>query len=172
MATKILIILLILVIVLGILAYFTVFTPGTYQFSASNTAPASGTLSFATLANGSGTSNGNNPNSNASSGPNAFVGASSAQSAYSSTYSYPYVLNWNEGQNDFSVTGAAFDGAALTLLLKVQVGNVGGCLPVDLRLVTNERQRGAPSKPGSVPRHPLLQWHTERHLPKPRRSTT
>jgi hypothetical protein len=47
-------------------------------------------------------------------------------------------MNWNEGQNDYSVTGASLDGDQLTLALKIQIGNVGGCIPIDLRLVTDE----------------------------------
>jgi hypothetical protein len=132
MTNKILIALLAIAIVLGIVAYFTVFTPGTYEFASNAPAAASGTLSFNALANETGTP------AAASGTGSAFMGNSAASGTFASTYSYPYVMNWNEGQNDFSVTGAAFDGANLALTLKIQVGNVGGCLPLDLRLVTDE----------------------------------
>lgn len=137
MATKILIVLLAVAIVLGIVAYFAVFTPGTYEFSSSAKPAASGTVSFNSLVNGVATSGPSTATTTATSSPNAFTNPA-VSSTYASTYSYPYVMNWNEGQNDFSITGAVFDGANLVLALKIQVGNVGGCLPVDLRLVTDE----------------------------------
>jgi len=47
-------------------------------------------------------------------------------------------MSWNEGQNDFSITGASMQNGTLSLALKIQVGNLGGCMPIDLRLVTDE----------------------------------
>jgi hypothetical protein len=132
--TKALVILISVAIVLGIIAFVIVFSPGTYNLVASPQVGStpSGMLSFNGLANATGTG------TNASSG-SAFVGnASNSPDAFASNYSYPYVMNWNEGQNDFSIAGATLKNNTLSLSLKIQVGNLGGCIPIDLRLVTDE----------------------------------
>jgi hypothetical protein len=134
--TKALVILLAVAILLGIAAYFAVFTPGTSVISGSGNGAPSGTLTMNGLATGSGTQSGAGPSSANGSDTGAFPPGQNG--SFATNFSYPYVMNWNEGQNDFSVTGASWTGDQLTLALKVQVGNVGGCIPVDIRLVTDE----------------------------------
>jgi len=135
--TKVLIILVSLAIILGIIAFVIVFSPGTYNLVSSPQASStsSGTLSFNGLANSTGTPGGGN---NASSGGAFTNNGSNSTDIFTSAYSYPYVMSWNEGQNDFSVTGAAMQNGTLSLALKIQIGNLGGCIPIDLRLVTDE----------------------------------
>ena len=132
--TKALVILLAVAIVLGIIAFFAVFTPGTSVISGSSNGTASGTLSFNGLVNGTGTS----PASSTGASPSISGFTPGQNGSFATTFSYPYVMNWNEGQTDFSVTAASWNGGQLTLALKVQIGNVGGCIPIDLRLVTDE----------------------------------
>jgi hypothetical protein len=136
--TKALIILVSVAIVLGIIAFVIVFSPGTYNLTASPQASStsSGTLSFNDLANATG--------SNSSSGSAFTKNGASSSNTFTGAYSFPYVVNWNEGQNDFSITGATLQSNTLSLTLKVQIGNLGGCLPVDLRLVTDESGDVAP----------------------------
>jgi hypothetical protein len=134
--TKALVILLAIAIVLGVVAFFAVFSPGTYVTGSSSPTSASGTLSFSGLANESGTPSSSDGTNSTST--NVFANGTTTPGIFATTYSYPYVESWTEGQNDFSITGAAFDGSQLTLGVKVQVGNVGGCIPVNMGLVTDE----------------------------------
>jgi hypothetical protein len=136
--TKALVILLAVAIVLGIVAFFAVFSPGTSVIAGSSNATASGTLSFNGLVNGSGTvpaDASGTLTASSTGGPGIFSGGNGS---FATNFSYPYVMNWSEGQNDYSITGAKWVNNQLTLALKIQTGNVGGCIPIDVRLVTDE----------------------------------
>ena len=134
--TKALVILISIAIILGIIAFVIVFSPGTYNLVSSSQSggTSSGTLSFNGLANETGA---NTNVSNTSAFVNNAPGLN-ASGTFATTYSYPYVMSWNEGQNDFSITAATLQNNILSLALKIQVGNLGGCMPIDLRLVTDE----------------------------------
>lgn len=119
---KVLIILGCAVAVLAIVAYFVVFSPGTYDLASSNTVSPSGTLSLGQLASGqTGTISTNVAPGDASgtaSSSNAFVQGNADEGIFASEYSYPYIVNWADADgNSFSITGASLESGLLTLAL-------------------------------------------------------
>ena len=67
-----------------------------------------------------------------------------AAAKFSSDYSAPYPVAWKEGNEQFSLIGAALQGDELTLTLAIQMGTVSECVPVAVRLVTDESGTLAP----------------------------
>ena len=142
-----------LAVVLGIVAYFAVFSGS--ELIVPN--PAGGTQSSAQ--GGTGTST-----------PLTFISSSSSTSAdssssatstavsnqiYQMTFSAPYPVTWNEGQPQFAVTGITLQGNQLSIAVNVQTGASAQCVPVNLRLITDEQgDMAAPSAPNS-PNFPL-----------------
>jgi hypothetical protein len=123
--------------IMGIIAYFVVFSPGTYELAATSTSPSSsGSLSFGGLAIDTG--NTSSTDSTASSTQANIFSTSTGAADFATNYSYPYIANWGEDQNSFSITGAAIQGNQIAFALKIQVGNIGGCIPLNIRLVTDE----------------------------------
>ncbi len=57
---------------------------------------------------------------------------------FSSEYSSPYPVQWSEGGESFSITGAALQNNQLALSLAIKMGIVSECVPVNLRLVADE----------------------------------
>jgi hypothetical protein len=47
-------------------------------------------------------------------------------------------MTWTEGYDLISITGANLSGSQLTLTLNVQMGAISECVPLNLRLVTDE----------------------------------
>lgn len=63
---------------------------------------------------------------------------------FSSDYSAPYPVAWKEGGEQFSVISAALQEGQLTITLAIQMGAVSECVPVNMRLVTDESGTLAP----------------------------
>jgi hypothetical protein len=134
-----LIVLVTIAVLLGIAAVFVVFynpaistIPGT---------PVSSASLFSFMRNStSTTASGSIPGINAFIG-NASSSANNNQSSgpqFASSYSSPYPLQWTEGQSTLAITGAAIQGSQLMLIVTVQMGNDPECIPMNMRLVTDE----------------------------------
>jgi len=59
-------------------------------------------------------------------------------SGFSSEYSSPYPVQWSEGGESFSITGAALQNNQLTLSLAIKMGAISECVLVNLHLVADE----------------------------------
>ncbi len=62
---------------------------------------------------------------------------STVLASYASTYDTP-PITWQEGYDTLSITNASLSGSELTLTLDVQMGTIAECVPLNVRLVTNE----------------------------------
>ncbi len=126
------VILLAAAIILGAIASYIVFYGGgTYVVS--SPLPTS-TVAF----NASTTATSTLASSTASSTPaNASTTASTTLANYSATYATPPV-SWTEGYDTLSITGATLSGSQLTLDVNVQMGAIAECVPLNIKLVTDE----------------------------------
>jgi hypothetical protein len=126
-------------VILGIISFFVVFYGGgtyvvnsplpsdsTYSSSTANTASET---SSSTLAEAS---------SSASSTNNGLTDASSTLAEYASSYSQS-PMTWMEGSETIAITAATLSGSQLTLTLAVQMGSVAECVPLNVRLVADEK---------------------------------
>ncbi len=117
----------------AVLAGFIVFYPtGSYQpvVLQNRGATSSSTSSSTVLLPSSTTS------STSTTSPTPVLTATAG--GFSSEYSSPYPVQWSEGNESFSITGAALQNNQLTLSLAIKMGAVSECVPVNLRLVADE----------------------------------
>ncbi|HVO28516.1 MAG TPA: hypothetical protein VMT81_00845 [Candidatus Paceibacterota bacterium] len=128
-------------VVLGVFAYFAVFGTGSYAVMGSslsaNPVFATSTFALATTTAPTGT---------AAAGGSA--AASSSSATWGSTFSTP-ALTWPEGQAKISIMGASLQGSQLSFSLSVQAGPSLACVPLNLRLVTDEEGDVEPPDPAS-----------------------
>ncbi len=126
-------------VILLIIAYIVVFAPGTYELAGTNTnGNGSGTLSLGQLAQGGTSTLPADSASSSASGSIAFPIPIGQSGVFVTNFSYPYIVNWSEGQNSFSITGAQVTATQIAFAVKVQVGSAGGCIPVNIGLVIDE----------------------------------
>ena len=120
----------------GVAAYFIIFGAGTQAIQPQNiSAPtaSSGPSVFIF------------PSSTASSPLSAAGGTPSPATStitsgiFSSILSAPYPVTWSEGQSAFAISGATLAGDELTLLVNVSVGAIPQCVPVNMRLISDEQ---------------------------------
>jgi hypothetical protein len=78
-----------------------------------------------------------------SSASSSIANASSSSQPYSVYYTTPPVT-WTEGNEAMAITGAALAGSQLTLDLQVTMGSASECVPLNLRIVTDENGDLAP----------------------------
>jgi len=124
---------------MGVLTYFVVFFPG--GSSQPFIIKGNGTTGFAS-------STVSTPSNTAASANPAGTGtASQSMGTFTSEYTSPYPVSWNEGHETLSITAASLNGNQLTLVLSVQMSNTPECVPLSLRLITDES--GAQKAPGS-----------------------
>jgi len=114
------------VIVLGITAYIVIFGAGTQVVQPQNTGVVASSTAVAFVF----------PSSTASSSLTGVGG--SASSSASSIFSSPYPVSWSEGQSQFAISGATLSGNNLTLMVNVTVGDIPQCVPINLRLISDE----------------------------------
>jgi len=125
---------------LGVAAYFLIFAGGTQIIQPNNPAPTP-TSSVATFIFPSSTLSA--ANNNASGSP--------AFGTFASTFSAPYPVAWSEGQSRFAISGATLTGSSLTLTVNVTTGDLPQCVPIDIRLVSDEQgDMAAPTSPSSM----------------------
>lgn len=127
-------------IVLGIITYVVIFGAGTQVVQPNSPAasPSSSAVSFIF------------PSSTASS--SALGNASGTVfGAFSSNFAPPYPVMWSEGQSSFAISGGTLAGNELTLLVNVTVGAIPQCVPVNLRLISDEQgDMAAPTSPNDT----------------------
>lgn len=148
-----LIVLMCVAVALGIAAYFAVFS-GT-QFIEPNSG-----------AGGGGSAGSTTPmlilTSSSTSSTTAGVGGSSStfitnappssglSQVYQSIFAAPYPVTWTEGQPQFAISGMTLQGNQLSVIVNVETGASIQCVPVNLRLITDEQgDMAAPSAPAS-----------------------
>lgn len=127
---RILLVLGAIAVVLGAIAYVVIFySGGTYILSSplpTSSVTGTSSASSSTLATASSTAS-----STAANG-------SSTLQHYASAYGTP-PMTWTEGYDTLAITGAALDGSQLTLDITVSMGAVAECVPMNVRLVTDEK---------------------------------
>jgi hypothetical protein len=132
--------------VLGITAYIIIFGTGTQVVEPRNIAePASSTVATFVFSSSTASSSLLAADNNASSTGAASFGT------FSSIFSSPYPVQWSEGQSSFAISGATLTGNELTLMVNVTMGNLPQCVPVNIRLISDEEgDMAAPSSPSSI----------------------
>lgn len=121
---------------LGILTAIVVFYPtGSYQPVIIQNVGTTTSFSNFTSTNASGTASGTAMGSATSTASST---ATTTAGQFASSYASPYPVNWSDGGAAFSITGAQSTGNQITLLLEIQTGAATACVPMDLRLVTDE----------------------------------
>lgn len=138
-------------IVLGIVATIVVFYPsGGYQ---PVVVQGTDTTSFSNFPTSTATSSLGNPTLPSSTTETATTSASGTTSglapgSFASTYTSPYPVTWSDSGATFAITGGSWNGNQLTLALSIQMGTNPSCVPIDIRLVTDESgDLAAPSSP-------------------------
>ena len=116
--------------ILGVISFFVVFYSGG-NYVVSSPLPSNSTYSTSTAANASSSASSTLANASSTSG-------SSTLAEYASDYSQSPV-SWGEGAETISITGANLSGSQLTLKLSIQMGSVAECVPMNVRLVANEK---------------------------------
>ena len=144
-----LIVLACLAVVLGVIAYFAVFsgtqviepvaTSTTNQQSSTPTmvltAPSSSASTSATIALSSSTATATSP-------------TSQDTAPYATAYAAPYPVTWTEGETKLAITSANLIGNQLTFSIAIQLGADVQCVPINLRMVTDEAgDMAAPTSP-------------------------
>ncbi len=127
-------------LVMGVTAYIVIFGAGTQIVQPESTSGPVGSSTATFIF----------PSSTASS---ALANGSSSASttnfgAYSSNLTAPYSVIWSEGQSSFAISGATLSGNNLTLMVNVTVGNIPQCVPINIRLISDEQgDMVAPTSP-------------------------
>jgi len=129
-------------IVLGIAAFVAIFGAGTQVVQPQNTGGPVGSSTVTLIL----------PSSTASSSLAAGSNASSTVfQSFSSNFSSPYPVTWSEGQSSFAISGATLTGNELTLMVNVTLGEIPQCVPVNIRLISDEEgDMVAPTSPAST----------------------
>ena len=147
---RILLGLLAIAVVMSAIAYYIVFYAGGNYLVNSPLPTSSITMGNATDT-ASSTDNGSSTASSTLASSTSLFGAgngSTSLASYSSTYITP-PISWKEGYDTIAVTGAALSGSQLTLTLDVKMGATAECVPLNLRLVADEKgDLQAPLTPG------------------------
>jgi cytoskeletal protein RodZ len=135
---RILLVLGALAVVLGIVAWAVLFySGGTYILSS----PLP-TTSVTGMVNASSTSladsNASSTDASSTLGEASSTANSTALQEYASTYATP-PITWTEGYDTLSIVGATLSGSQLTLNVNVGMGAIAECVPMNLRLVTDEQ---------------------------------
>jgi hypothetical protein len=129
-------------LVLGVAAYVVIFGAGTQVIQPQNisVSTSSGVVAFIF------------PSSTALSAPSGTVPGLATSSAtfgtFSSFFSSPYPVAWTEGQSSFAISGATLTDNQLTLMVNVTVGDIPQCVPINIRLISDEEgDMAAPVSP-------------------------
>jgi hypothetical protein len=120
---------------LGVAAYFVIFGAGTQVIEPqlSNGSAASSTIATFVFPSSTASSSLSLANGTASSGTSTTTGT------FASNFSAPYPVTWSEGQSEFAISGATLSGNTLTLLVNVSVGQIPQCVPINVRLISDEQ---------------------------------
>jgi hypothetical protein len=134
-----LIVLVCLAVALGVISYFALFsgTQVIQPLTSNSTGQGSSTPTLVL------------PTSTASSSaPTTTTTATGASQTFAANFSAPYPVTWQEGQSALAVTGATLQANQLTLAVNIQLGATAECIPINLRMVTDEQgDMATPSAP-------------------------
>jgi len=115
-------------IVLGIVAYVVIFGAGTQVIQPQNVSGSSSSSIAAFIF----------PTSTQLSSAASSSISTSTPGEFSSNFTSPYSVTWTEGQSAFAISGATLAGDQLTLMVNVTVGDIPQCVPINLRLISDE----------------------------------
>lgn len=140
---KILIVLGAIAVLLGVAAVFVVFYNPAISVIPGAISPSSTSLFSLTKRNAGAPGNATSTASaflgnSASGGPASSTENQSGTPQFSSTYAWPYPLQWTEGQSTLVIAGAAIEGNQLMLAITTHIGGQPECVPVNVRLVADE----------------------------------
>ena len=126
-------------IVLGIVTWVVLFySGGTYILSSPlPTSSVTGTQSASSTALADGNASSTDASSTLSDASSSTASSTILQE-YASTYATP-PITWTEGYDTLSIMGATLSGSQLTLNVSVGMGAIAECVPMNLRLVTDEQ---------------------------------
>lgn len=134
----------VIAIILGVTAYFIIFGTGTNVIQPNNVATSS-------TENPSSTAVFIFPSSTPAMGNTSSSASSTSFGTFSSNFSAPYPVSWSEGQSDFAISGASLNGDELTILVNVTMGELPQCVPINLRLISDEEgDMVAPTSPAAT----------------------
>jgi len=123
--------------ILGATATFVVFYNPNVSINVKN-APSNSL--FAIMKNSTGTTNQNTTSSNNQSAntTNNSTTATIDQNVFSSSYSSPFPLQWQEGQSTLVITGASLNQNKLQFSISVQMGDQSECIPLNIKFIIDE----------------------------------
>ncbi len=128
--------------VLGLITFYVVFygNNGTYVVNSGVTSGTSVTdfaSTSAAFASSTPSSTLSLSSSTTSSTTGNATSSGNGSQQYASNYTNP-PISWTEGGQSMAITNATLSGSQLTLQLQITMGNIAGCVPLDLRLITDE----------------------------------
>jgi hypothetical protein len=135
----------VIALVLGVTVYFIIFGTGTnvIQPNIATTTPAENSSSVAFVFPPT------FPTSSSASAPSSTSATSTGP--FLSNFSAPYPVSWSEGQSQFAISGASLSGDELTLLVNVTMGDLPQCVPINIRLISDEEgDMIAPASPSAT----------------------
>ena len=133
-------------VVLGIVAYFMIFGTGTHVIQPGSTGTAENSSTTTVFVFPSSTTPTSLTEGNASSSA-----SSTSFGTFSSNFPAPYSVAWSEGQSEFAIAGASLTGNELTLLVNVTMGDLPQCIPINVRLISDEEgDMVAPTSPSAI----------------------
>jgi hypothetical protein len=140
-------VLIVIAIVLGVTAYIVIFGAGTQVVQPETVAPpASSTVATFIFPSSTPSSSLSAPGNTASSST-----STASLGTFSSLFSSPYPVAWSEGQSSFAISGATLNGNELTLMVNVTMGGLPQCVPINIRLISDEEgDMTAPNSPSST----------------------
>ncbi|MDE2019346.1 MAG: hypothetical protein KGJ13_03290 [Patescibacteria group bacterium] len=147
-ANKALIVLGALALILGFITYFALFS-GPQYIQPSQTAQNNSQIATSSP-QASSTASSTIASAASSSSPSS-AGSGQPQTAYQSIFQPPYPAAWVEGQQQLGIMSAMLQENQLVLGVNIQMGPSGQCVPINLRLITDENgDMAAPTAPAST----------------------
>jgi hypothetical protein len=141
-----LIVLVCLAVVLGAVSYFAVFSGTQVIEPIGNSGSQNSSTPTLVLT----TPTSSTSTANLASGTTPIV-ASGGNGTYATVFSAPYPVTWQEGGTQLSVTSASLQGNNLTLTVNLQLGSESQCVPINIRIITDESgDMAAPNIPSTA----------------------
>lgn len=124
--------------VLGLITFYVVFYANTGTYVVNSDGSSSAVFSTSTIdLSSSTTSSTLSLASSSASSSNDGAGTSTSSAQFSSNYSTP-PISWTQGNEAMYVTNATLSGTQLTLQLQITMGTVAECVPLNLKIITDE----------------------------------
>jgi hypothetical protein len=130
-------------VVLGLISFYVVFYGNNGTYVINSTFGASGTFSSSTDLDASSTASSTLGLASSSASSTTSGGGTGSPQTFSTTSISPPIA-WGEGNEKMSITGATLSGSQLTLDLQILMGQVAECVPLNMRIITDEEGDLAP----------------------------